>query len=124
MSHLRAVQVWLYQGYRSGDLKQLVDTAVNQRAEIRLIPVAVSAAALLAFGVWWATARRPVYMVDFTVYKAPDHLKLTKERFYQGSRDCGVCGCNQFNFEHFNHIRIGENTCSWKLQRSLYRSKE
>ena len=29
-------------------------------------------------------------MVDFTVYKAPDHLKLTKERFYQGSRDCGV----------------------------------
>ena len=55
--HLPLPQVWLYQGYRSGDLKQLVDAAVNQRTEIRLIPVCVGAAALLVFGVWWATAR-------------------------------------------------------------------
>ncbi len=101
--------MWLYQGYRSGDLKLLVDTAVNQRAEVRLIPVAVGAAALLVFGIWWATARRPVYMVDFTVYKAPDHLKLTKERFYQGSRDCGVRGCNRQTLQHSDDIQITEN---------------
>ena len=83
-------QAWLYQGYLSGDLKQLYDTAVNRRAEIRLIPVSVGAAVIVVFLIWWATGRRAVYLVDFTVYKAPDHLLLTKERFLQGSRDCGV----------------------------------
>ncbi len=85
--------MWLHQGYLSGDLKQLVDAAVNRQAEIRLIPVSVAAAAMLLFLVWWATARRAVYLVDFTVWTAPEHLRLTKERFEQGSRDCGVRTC-------------------------------
>ena len=86
-------QVWLYQGYLSGDLKRLVDTAANQRAEIRLVPVSAAAVVVVLTLVWWATARRPIYMVDFAVWKAPEHLKLTRERFDQGSRDCGVRAC-------------------------------
>lgn len=84
------MQAWLYQGYESGELQRLVHTALTERAEIRLVPVALAAALVVAWLVWWATARRPVYMLDFAVWKAPEHLKLWQTRFEQGSRDCGV----------------------------------
>ena len=82
--------MWIHQGYLSGDLKRVVDTAINRRAEVRLVPVSAAAAGAVLFLLWWASARRPVYLVDFAVWQAPEHLKLTKERFEQGSRDCGV----------------------------------
>ena len=64
--------------------------ALTERAEVRIIPAAAAAAAAAAFLVWWATSRRPIYMLDFAVFKAPEHLKLWQTRFEQGSRDCGV----------------------------------
>ena len=65
-------------------------TVLTERAEIRVIPAVLVSALLVTYLVWLATARRPVYMLDFAVWKPPEHLKLWQKRFEQGSRDCGV----------------------------------
>lgn len=52
-------------------------------------------AAVLVLGGLLLLALRPrsIYLLDFVCYRPPDELKVTYDRFMQGSVDSGVSRC-------------------------------
>ncbi|EFJ53061.1 hypothetical protein VOLCADRAFT_109539 [Volvox carteri f. nagariensis] len=75
--------------HRNGELSRLMSVAKQTDLTFNLITVVATISALVAVTVSYYVLRtRPVYLVDFQVYRAPDSWMATYARFMAGSRGC------------------------------------
>ncbi|PNW70493.1 hypothetical protein CHLRE_17g722150v5 [Chlamydomonas reinhardtii] len=76
--------------HRTGELTRLVGVAKQTDLTFNLVTVIATIAALMGVVISYYILRtRPVYLVDFQVYRAPDSWMATYTRFMAGSRKCG-----------------------------------
>ncbi|MEW5317569.1 MAG: hypothetical protein WDW38_008855 [Sanguina aurantia] len=76
--------------YQNGDLIRLWEAASQTDLTFNLI-TAVGCTTLLAAALisYFLLQKRPVYLLDFSVYRAPDSWAFTYDRFNTHSQECG-----------------------------------
>ncbi|KAG2497371.1 hypothetical protein HYH03_004529 [Edaphochlamys debaryana] len=94
--------------YRNGELMRLVSVAKQTDLTFNLITAIITISAFCAVLVSYFILRtRPVYMVDFTVFRAPESWTATYTRFMKGSRECGKFTEEAIDFQEKILIRSG-----------------
>lgn len=92
---------------QSGQLKQIWQSASQTHVQFNLVTFCVCSLVLTCLALAYVLTRaKPVYLLDFCLYKPPDELKLTRKLFVDLSRSTGVFGEKAMLFQE----RIMENS--------------
>ncbi|GLC34145.1 hypothetical protein PLESTB_000842300 [Pleodorina starrii] len=93
---------------RTGELSRLLNVAKQTDLTFDLITVVITFSALAAVIVSYFVLRtRPVYLVDFQVFRAPDNWTATYARFMAGSRNCQRFTDEALEFQEKILVRSG-----------------
>lgn len=99
--------------HRTGELARLVAIAKQTDLTFNLATFIATIGALVGVAVSYMVLRtRPVYLVDFEVFRAPDSWIATYARFMAGSRACGRFTPEAIEFQEKILVRsgLGQNT--------------
>jgi len=117
--HIAAVPLACFGGlellnlWNQGELHKLWNVAKQTELTFDLITV-VGCISLVVVAVlaYFLLQKRPVYLVDFSVYRAPDSWTATFSRFLVGSRQCGKFSDESLEFQEKILMRsgLGQNT--------------
>lgn len=73
------------------DLWALVAEEELQLSLLAVLAVCIALTAVLTAYIF--SRARPVYLLNYSVYKPPEEWKISHEGFLDNSRRCGVSGC-------------------------------
>ncbi|KAG2449792.1 hypothetical protein HYH02_005315 [Chlamydomonas schloesseri] len=94
--------------HRTGELTRLLSVAKQTDLTFNLVTVIATIGALMGVVISYYILRtRPVYLVDFQVYRAPDSWMATYTRFMAGSRKCGRFTDEALDFQEKIMTRSG-----------------
>lgn len=99
--------------YKNGDLERLWMVARQTDLTLNMITAIFCITALAAAIIsYYLLKTRPVYLVDFSIYRAPDSWIATYSRFIGGSRGCGKFSEESMVFQEKMLARsgLGQNT--------------
>ncbi|GFR42579.1 hypothetical protein Agub_g3506 [Astrephomene gubernaculifera] len=94
--------------HRTGELLRIISVAKQTDLTFDLVTVVLTVAALVAIIVSYYVLRtRPVYLVDYQVFRAPESWTATYARFMAGSRGCGRFTPEALEFQEKILVRSG-----------------
>eukprot|EP00208_Stichococcus_sp_RCC1054_P001072 CAMPEP_0206145068 /NCGR_PEP_ID=MMETSP1473-20131121/26246_1 /ASSEMBLY_ACC=CAM_ASM_001109 /TAXON_ID=1461547 /ORGANISM="Stichococcus sp, Strain RCC1054" /LENGTH=509 /DNA_ID=CAMNT_0053541129 /DNA_START=200 /DNA_END=1729 /DNA_ORIENTATION=- len=85
---------------KTGQLNKIWESASTTHVQFNLITFIICSLVLSSLALTYVLTRaKPVYLLDFCIFKPPEELKLTKEMFVRLSRATGVFGEKAMQFQ-------------------------